>query len=138
MTECKTHLIGIIRATRESLVQSSTDIAYASDEVPLPRPAVEQMLRACVAIVEEGLVGESQEVRAGFLEALPDVARSSTWDATLRGGLPCWGVLLGQLVARAEPAHRAEAITWLSTFMGAWWADVSKVMLPVLIAEKRL
>ena len=138
MTDFKKHLATIVQESREELVKSSTDIAFASNEQPLPRGDIEQMLRACVALPEEGLCGDSPDIRAGFLEALPHVARRPTWDLTLRNGVPCWGVIVGRLVAACEPPHRPEAITWLSTFMGAWWADVSKVMLPVLIEEKRL
>ncbi len=138
MTAFKKHLVSIIQETREELVRTSTDIAYEVNDQPLPRADIEQMLRACVALLEEGLRGESSEIRSGFLEALPDVARSTTWDLTVRNGLPCWGVIFGRLVAATDAAQRPEAISWLSTFMGAWWADVSKVMLPVLIEEKKL
>jgi hypothetical protein len=99
---------------------------------------VEQMLRACTALLEEGLVGEATDVRSGFLEALPDVARTSTWDSTMRAGLPCWGIILCQLVTHVGKEHQEEAVKVLSRFMGAWWADVSKKMLPVFIAEGRL
>lgn len=138
MTPTNAHLLSIVRASREELVQRSTDIAFASSDLPIPRPDVEQMLRACVALLEEGLAGESDDIRSGFLDALPDVARSTTWDSTLRGGLPCWGVIVGLLVARASKEHQEEAIQFLSRFMGAWWADVSKKMLPVAIAENKL
>src|SRR5579871_5838832 len=98
MTPGQKHLVTILRDRREDLVQRSTDAAFQSAVVPIPRPDVEQMIRACVAVLEEGLAGESTEVRSGFLAALPDVARTTTWDSTMRGGLPCWGVLIGLLV----------------------------------------
>ena len=139
MNPCHAHLAQIIGDTREDLVRESTDIAFRSNaSITLRREDVEQMIRACVALLEEGLVGESTSIRAGFLEALPEVARASTWDDTLRNGIPCWGVLLGKLSAAAAEEHRAEAIVFLSSFMGAWWADVSKAMLPVFTAENRL
>lgn len=75
-------------------MRKSTDIAFAADDVGLSRAEVEQMLCACVAAVEEGLAGKSRDVRNMFLDALPEVARTTTWDMTLRTGLPCWGAVL--------------------------------------------
>ena len=102
MDACNAHLLEIIQRSREELVRESTDISFQSNPLPMAREDVEQMLRACVALVEEGLVGETTVVRSGFLEALPEVAKTSTWDNTLRSGLPCWGVLVGKLSAAAS------------------------------------
>ena len=138
MTQAHDHLKSVLKDSREDLVQRSTDIAFAAGAIDLPRSDVEQMLRACVAILDEALEGRSTDIRNGFLAALPDVARTTTWDSTMRGGLACWGVLIGQLVARSSKAYQDEATTFLSRFMGDWWADVSKAMLPVHIAENKL
>jgi hypothetical protein len=138
MTPTNAQLLSILRESREDIVKRSTDIVFASSDTPLERNDVEQMLRACTALLEEALVGESTDVRSGFLEALPDIARTSTWDNTLRAGMPCWGIILCQLVTHMGKEHQAEATQFLSRFMGAWWADVSKKMLPVFIAEDRL
>jgi hypothetical protein len=127
--------VSLLEASREEIIRESTDIAFLQDDNPIARRDVEQMIRACVALIEEGLRGESREVRSNFLEALPDVAKSTTWELTLKNGIPCWGVILGKLVAEASPEHRAEATRLLAEFMGQWWADVSKVMLPVFLAE---
>ena len=56
----------------------------------------------------------------------------------LQNGIPCWGVLLGKIVCTTKEEHRDEAIVFLSRFMGAWWRDVSKAMLPVYVAEGKL
>lgn len=138
MDTFRTHMLETLRGAREDLVRRATDIAFVANESPMPREDVEQMMRACVAVIEEALIGESQVTRAGFLEAMPDVARASTWRVTMNNGLPTWGVLVGTLSAAAPPEHRDEAIRWLSRFMGAWWADVSAAMLPIMISEKRL
>jgi len=138
MTEGQRQLLATLRGKRDELVQRSTDIAYATNDVDLPRADVEQMLRACIALLEEGLVGESRAVRDGFLAALDDVARTTTWELTMRTGLPCWGIIVGRLAVDVGEAHRDEAIAYLSRFMGDWWADVSKVMLPVFMAEGKL
>lgn len=138
MTAFRDHLLSLIEASREDLVRESADISFLSGETPVPRADVEQMLRACVAILEEGLHGGSTDVRAGFLEALRDVARTTTWELTLRTGLPCWGILVGKLTAATSEPYRAEALVFLAQFMGAWWSDVSKVMLPVFISEGKV
>lgn len=138
MTTFRTQMLSTLQRSREDLVRRSTDIAFVANESPMPREDVEQMMRACVAIIEEGLLGESKVVRAGFLEAMPDVARATTWRITMKNGLPTWGVLVGALSAQAPEEHRDEAIRWLARFMGEWWADVSAAMLPVIIAEKKL
>jgi hypothetical protein len=131
-------MLSLMNAKREALVQSATDIAFAGGDTPLPRADVEQMIRACVAIAEEGLVGQSREIRAGFLEALPDVARSTTWDLTVKNGVPCWTIIMGQMVCGIPGEDQPAAIHWFSRFIGEWWADVSRAMLPVLVAENRL
>ena len=138
MDTFRTHMLETLRRSREDLVLRSTDIAFFANESPMGREDVAQMMRACVAIIEEGLIGETQVTRAGFLEAMPDVARASTWRITMKNGLPTWGVLVGTLAAAAPPDHRDEAIRWLSRFMGDWWSDVSAAMLPVMIEEQRL
>ncbi len=50
----------------------------------------------------------------------------------------CLGVIIGQLVASTASDHRPEAIQFLSCFMGAWWSDVSRDMLPVYLGEGRI
>ena len=138
MTPCRDHLLSILETWRGDLVQRSTDIAFASNDTPMTREDVEQMMRACVTIIEEGLAGKTTEVRDGFLEALPEIALSTTWELTLKNGIPCWGVILGQLSAAASHEFRDEAIVFLSRFIGQWWSDVSKAMLPVFLAEGTL
>ena len=135
---CQTHLLGLLETSRESIVQSSTDIAFLSNDTPIERADVEQMIRACVALLEENLRGGSGDIRASFLDVLPDVARTTTWQLTLQNGIPCWCVILGRLVSDAAEEHRPEALVLLSRFVGQWWSDVSKVMLPVFIAEGKL
>ena len=135
MTRCRAHLLALIEASRDAIVRGSTEAAFFSGDAPIARPDVEQMIRASVSLIEEGLRGESTEIRDNFLEVLPDVARSTTWELTLKNGLACWGVIIGKLVAVTAPEHRDEAVAWLSQFMGEWWSDVSKAMLPVFIAE---
>jgi hypothetical protein len=137
MTPCHAHLVEIIQASRETLVQESTDIAFMGADAPIPRADVEQMLRACIALIEEALQGQSTEVRTSFLEAMPDIARSTTWDSVLENGIPCWGLILGRLVAQTNDEHRNEAIVFLSRFMGTWWRDVSRAMLPVYLREEK-
>jgi hypothetical protein len=136
MEAFRSQLTSILQRSREELVRQATDIAFVTGEAPMPRPDVEQMMRACVALIEEGLAGESQTIRTGFLEAMPDVARASTLRSTLKNGLPTWGVLVGMLSAEVPAEHREDAIRWLSRFMGEWWADVVEAMLPVIIEQK--
>ncbi len=138
MTPTQSHLVDVIRSNREELVQKSTDICFSWPDMPIPRPDVEQLLRGCVAVLEEGLVGESNDVRTGFLAAMPDVARTTTWSHTMRAGVSCWGVLVSLLATRVNAEHTEETMRTLAKFMGDWWADVSKVMLPVSIAENKL
>ncbi len=138
MKPSQSHIVEVIRSNREDLVQRSTDICFSWDDIPISRPDVEQLLRGCVAVLEEGLVGESNDIRSGFLAAMPDVAHTTTWSHTMRAGLSCWAILVGQLTTRVGAEHRDESLRILAKFMGDWWADVSKVMLPVCIAENKL
>jgi len=138
MTPYQAHLSAILQASRDDLVKKSTDIAFSSNDAPIPRVDVEQMMRACIAILEEGLAGEGREIRTGFLEAMPDLARSATLELTLRDGLACWGVIIGQLAAASSEQYRDEAVIFLSRFLGAWWNDALKAMIPVFIAEGTL
>jgi hypothetical protein len=138
MTPCQTHLVTLLETSRESIIRDSTDIAFLSNDNPIARADVEQMIRACVALLEEGLRGDSGDVRTSFLEVLPDVAKTTTWELTLKNGIPCWCVILGRLLGATEVEHRPEALVFLSRFVGQWWSDVSKVMLPVFVAEGTL
>jgi hypothetical protein len=56
----------------------------------------------------------------------------------MKTGLPCWGIIVGRLAVDVGAVHRDEAIAVLSRFMGDWWADVSKAMLPVFMSEGKL
>lgn len=135
MSPTNAHLLSVLRGSREDIVKQSTDIAFASAEVPFERSGLEQLLRASIAVVEERLAGDATNVRREVLDTLHDLAHTWTWDATLRASLPCWGVLLGQLVSGAGRGDQAEAIRLLSRFLSAWLADVSKKMLPVPVVE---
>jgi hypothetical protein len=138
MTPARSHLLAIVQRSRNDLVRESTDIAFASGDIPIPKPDVEQMIRACVGLLEEALVGEATDVRDSFLDALPSVAKTTTWTLTMKNGLPCWGILIGKLVSETSTEHRSEAIVFLARFLGEWWSEVSKKMLPVNIAEGTL
>lgn len=138
MSAWKKRLIDVIGDTREVLVEKATSIVFAANDTPIPRADVVQMMRACVSIVEEALLGETDEVRAGFLEALPDIARTTSWSLTLKNGIPCWTAIMGRLVTALPAGDQDEAITWFSSFIGEWWSDVSKAMLPICIAEGKL
>jgi hypothetical protein len=125
------HILGIIASDREGLIAQMTDIT--AGQSTLDRASAEQLLRGVVSVLEEWLVGESDEVRRSFLEAaLPEVARSgmSPWSSVLRDGLPCWGVLIGLLAARADESRRPEVIHRVALILGEWWADVWQVMSP--------
>ena len=138
MIPCQAHLLSVLRTSRDELVRRSTDVVYLTDNAPLPREDVEQLMRASLAILEEGLAGETNEVRSGFLEALPELAGATTLDDAIKGGLPTWGVIIGQLSVAVNEQYRDEAIMILSRFMGLWWSDVLKVMLPVYMAKGTL
>lgn len=138
MDPWRKQLLSILQTSRDDVVRRSTDVALAWDDSPMARPDVEQLIRACLAVIEEGVAGDAKDVRAGFLLALQDVARTTTWELTMKTGLPCWGVIVAELGIRSEAQHRDRVVVWLSRFMGEWWSEVSKVMLPIFIAEQKL
>jgi hypothetical protein len=141
MTTVEQHLITLISEQRQQLLQKSTDIAFASGLAITDKASVEQMLNAVILILEEYLRGEGKEIRTMFLEtAMPAVVESGTssWGDMLRDGLPCWGILIGQLSVSAEEPFRVAAIERLSRIMGEWWLDVSNVVLPLYKARGEL
>lgn len=126
-----------LERTREELTLRATEIVCSSD-ASVPRVDVEQHMRACVAILTEAASGHSRAVREAFLEALPYVARETTWGTTIEKGLQSWAVIVGLLGAETEPEHRDLTLAWLARLTGAWWADVSAAMLPVMLRRGTL
>jgi hypothetical protein len=127
------YILGLLAQDREALLTQMIDTVYVSGQATIDRTSVEQLLRGVVAVLEEWLAGESDDIRRSFLDAaLPDLARSgmSPWSAVLRDGLPCWGVLLGILSARAEESRRTEVVHRLALILGEWWAAVWQAMYP--------
>jgi hypothetical protein len=128
------HILQVMRTHHDVLVREATDIVFASGEASVDRSTVEQLLRGNMAIIAESLLGESTDLRRMYLDvALPEVARSgtSTWRTVLRDGLPCWGIIVGQIAVRASETHRQDVIVRLSRLMGVWWAEVWDSMSPV-------
>jgi hypothetical protein len=129
-------LLSFIHLHRRSLVIEATDIAYeaAAGTMLTDRASVEQMLHGIVAIIEESLRDDGDEVRSMFLQtALPQVVASkqASWEEILQNGLPCWGVLVARIANGISSKRQAAATGVLAVVMGAWWREVSNTMLPL-------
>jgi hypothetical protein len=133
MEDCRAHILDVIARNRDDLVREATDVAFLAGETPIPRADGEQMIRGVISVIEEGIRGESDAVRSGFLAVMPDIARATTWELLISDGLPCWGVILCKLITAVDEKHRANATVVLSQFLGGWWRDVAKVTFPVYL-----
>jgi hypothetical protein len=141
MNPVDSHILEILQSQRDVLLKETTDIVYASGGATMDRASTEQLLRGAIAIVEESISGAPSDQRRMYLDAaLPEVARSgnSPWRTVLSDGLPCWGVIVGLIAARANETHRNDAIVRLSRLMGTWWAEVWDVMSPVYRSKGEL
>lgn len=142
MNSADNHILHVLVTHREQLLQDmiNTAVMRSTDHSAEGERGmmVEQMLRGALMVLEEALRGESRELRESMLEtALPSLVEAGgiSWEDILYNGLACWSVVLGRMTLAVDEEYRDVCIRRIAYFIGDWWRDISKALLPLFKAR---